>query len=954
MKGIYLLLTTFSILAVVNGDHWSAWSDWSKCSRTCDGGASYQLRKCLKSYIFRTDCHGDRIRYQTCNNDPCSASIGEFRAQQCSVYDETPFRGELHRWVPHPDPIDPCALKCQTKDKSITTTFAPKVLDGTRCTDHSLNMCINGKCWVVGCDHVLGSRKRLDSCGVCGGDNSCRTVTGNGRFVWKEGAYLGCTATCGVGTTKTVGVCWDRILRKPAKSTKFCDEKSRPPAKRHTCFVQPCPAEWRVSLWQPCTQSCGGGMSFRKVGCAQELEDRSLNWLNDTECKGIKPVEEKECNSHICPKWYAGKWSPCSVSCDSGMQQRAVICRHVGDEYCDLSIRPETKRECNTEIPCYDKKEEVIRHLPERKQVQESSLAQNKDSKRPETNPGEVDRLVTPNQEVSTEPRFIASEWGPCSKTCGEGVRQRYVRCKVYLRFLETITDLSDSECTGQKPRESEPCQGTGCIYVWRIAGHSTCSHSCLGGVQETLIECVQNGTRVNSSLCDSKNRPPSERRLCNDIPCPPRWRTGIFGNCSVTCGGGVMSRTVACIQEVTLRSNETLPLPDVMCGLPAPPRNRSCNTNTCATFWWTGEWSQCSSTCGKGEQYRLVKCMKMLPVGTYTDTKSQNCNYGERPQAIQSCQAVPCPKKIRIKEDKSKLFQLNPVRKVVLSVGGEASVLLGTRVTVRCKTTGGKRPSLVWLRNGMSIGHGKHVRELKSGKVRIRRTHAMDNNTVFTCVVGTVVASLYLRVHTPAEAEVQRNRLQVYLQNRMKNFTTKKHIKNYSSGAVLLYMHGPWSDCPALCGASGIQRREITCELYERDIIREYPLKHCRRQGLQRPSRKRTCIGDWKCDVNITRTKCCVWDGTQNTNAICENEGRDQEPCVDTCDKNTCLPVWKASSWGECTPECGQARYKARSIVCIWRGKWYASESEILFGQSQTANDEEMSGSPMYFRMSG
>lgn len=71
------------------------------------------------------------------------------------------------------------------------------------------------------------------------------------------------------------------------------------------------------------------------------------------------------------------------------------------------------------------------------------------------------------------------------------------------------------------------------------------------------------------------------------------RWRTGVFGNCSVTCGGGVMSRTVACIQEVTLRSNETLPLPDVMCGLPAPLRNRSCNTNTCATFWWTGEWSQ-------------------------------------------------------------------------------------------------------------------------------------------------------------------------------------------------------------------------------------------------------------------------------------------------------------------------------------------------------------------------
>lgn len=66
-KSIHSLL--LQILTVVSGDHWSSWSGWSKCSRTCDGGASYQLRKCLKSYIFRTDCHGDRIRYQTCNND---------------------------------------------------------------------------------------------------------------------------------------------------------------------------------------------------------------------------------------------------------------------------------------------------------------------------------------------------------------------------------------------------------------------------------------------------------------------------------------------------------------------------------------------------------------------------------------------------------------------------------------------------------------------------------------------------------------------------------------------------------------------------------------------------------------------------------------------------------------------------------------------------------------------
>lgn len=54
-----------------------------------------------------------------------------------------------------------------------------KVTDGTPCSPDSDDVCVNGGCEKAGCDHVLGSDRRPDMCGECGGNNSaCRLVTG--------------------------------------------------------------------------------------------------------------------------------------------------------------------------------------------------------------------------------------------------------------------------------------------------------------------------------------------------------------------------------------------------------------------------------------------------------------------------------------------------------------------------------------------------------------------------------------------------------------------------------------------------------------------------------------------------------------------------------------------------------------------------------------------------------
>uniref|UniRef100_A0A672Y8H8 ADAMTS-like 3 n=1 Tax=Sphaeramia orbicularis TaxID=375764 RepID=A0A672Y8H8_9TELE len=124
---------------------WDAWGPWSDCSRTCGGGASYSLRRCLN----RGNCDGKNIRYRTCSNTDCPAESGDFRAQQCSAHNDIKYQGVTYEWVPAPyDPAVPCALRCQAKGWSLMVELAPKVLDGTRCRSDAFDMCISGVCQV--------------------------------------------------------------------------------------------------------------------------------------------------------------------------------------------------------------------------------------------------------------------------------------------------------------------------------------------------------------------------------------------------------------------------------------------------------------------------------------------------------------------------------------------------------------------------------------------------------------------------------------------------------------------------------------------------------------------------------------------------------------------------------------------------------------------------------------
>nr|XP_015217022.1 PREDICTED: A disintegrin and metalloproteinase with thrombospondin motifs 1 [Lepisosteus oculatus] len=174
----------------VNGG-WGAWGPWGDCSRTCGGGVQYSFRDCDNPQPKNGGkyCEGKRIQYRSCNTQDCPDNNGlSFREEQCLAHNEISSQlsfgsGPAVEWVPKyagVSPKDRCKLVCRAKGTGYFFILKPKVADGTPCSPDSTSVCVQGQCVKAGCDRIIGSSKRFDKCGVCGGDgSSCKKVTGS-------------------------------------------------------------------------------------------------------------------------------------------------------------------------------------------------------------------------------------------------------------------------------------------------------------------------------------------------------------------------------------------------------------------------------------------------------------------------------------------------------------------------------------------------------------------------------------------------------------------------------------------------------------------------------------------------------------------------------------------------------------------------------------------------------
>ncbi|XP_019588925.2 papilin [Rhinolophus sinicus] len=509
-----LLLLVSLLLALAPGssapkvrrqsDTWGPWGDWSPCSRTCGGGISFQERRC---YSQRRDggssCVGPARNHRTCHTESCPDGARDFRAEQCSEFDDHEFQGRRYKWLPYYGAPNKCELTCIPKGESFYYKHREAVVDGTPCEPGKRDVCVEGSCRVVGCDHNLDSSKQEDKCLQCGGDGTtCYPVTGT-------------------FDARDLSRGYNQVLIVPMGATSIHIEEVA--ASRNFLAVKSVRGEYYLNgHW---TIEVAGSLPVANTilhyerGAEGDLAPERLHARGPTseplviELISQEPSPGVRYEYHLplsVPgpgfSWSHGSWSECSAECGGGHQSRPVFCTNDSEVYpdrmCQHQSRPASHRPCSPH-PC------------------------------PQTK------------------RWKTGPWAPCSASCGGGSQSRSVYC-IWSDGTGVQEAVEEAECAGLpgKPRSTQACNLQHCA-VWSVEPWGECSVSCGSGVRKRSVTCRgDQGSLLHATACSFEDQPPLIEPCVHD-DCPvlndQAWHIGAWGLCSKSCSSGTRRRQVIC-----------------------------------------------------------------------------------------------------------------------------------------------------------------------------------------------------------------------------------------------------------------------------------------------------------------------------------------------------------------------------------------------------------------------
>ncbi|XP_008825308.2 ADAMTS-like protein 4 isoform X1 [Nannospalax galili] len=608
-------------------------------------------------------CSGESEQLRACSQAPCPPEQPDPRALQCAAFDSQEFMGQLYQWEPFTEVqgSQRCELNCRPRGFRFYVRHTEKVQDGTLCQPGFLDICVAGRCLSPGCDGILGSGRRPDGCGVCGGDGStCRLISGN---LTDRGGPLG----------------YQKILWIPAGASQLQIAQLQPssnylalrgPGGRSIIngnwAVDP-PGSYMASgtifQYNRPPREEGKGESLSAEGPTTQPVDVYMIFQEDNPgvfyqyvISSPSPVLESPATEppapQLQPEMLRGEPLPASVPRPirtPGILQRQVRIPQVpalshrrtplgsGVGYWKQVGHSECSASCGKGVwrPIF-----LCMSLESGEELDEHSCAM---GARPPASP-------EPCHGPPCPPYWEAGEWTSCSRSCGPGTQHRQLHCRQ--EFGAGGSSVPPERC-GHLPRPNvtQTCQLRLCGH-WEVSSPwSQCSVRCGRGQRSRQVRCVgNNGDEVSKQECASGPPPPPSREACDMGPCTTAWfHSDWSSKCSAECGTGIQRRSVVC-----LRSEENLQGDQEEAGAGAsvqgcpprsrPPDMRACSLGPCERTWrwYTGPWSECSSECGSGTQHRDIICVSKLGA-EFNVTSPSNCSHLPRPPALQPCQGQAC-----------------------------------------------------------------------------------------------------------------------------------------------------------------------------------------------------------------------------------------------------------------------------------------------------------------------
>ncbi|XP_018419210.1 PREDICTED: A disintegrin and metalloproteinase with thrombospondin motifs 13 [Nanorana parkeri] len=412
--------------------------------------------------------------------------------------------------------------------------------------------------------------------------------------------------------------------------------------------------------------------------------------------------------------------------------------------------------------------------------------------------------------------------------------------------------------------------------YAW-LPVPAPCSASCGGGFRNVVYECFDHILQMaaQSKFCNSSEVFGPTQEPCGDDPCPPRWHIKETSACTVFCGGGLMSRTVQCVQK--LRDTEAV-IPDWQCAHTSRPEAFvSCNTEPCPTRWKVSETGPCLAICGSGTARRKVSCVQSQS-GLEVMVDVSKCSRQEKPQEHLPCVVSVCPV---------------GWESIISSVKGDLPLI----------------DSHFW------------------NDTQVFVWSPIQGECSVTCGTGSLELH-YICVQFYSKEEAPEKSCNHTLK------PDKQQRPCRPQSCPPFWEVEELSPCPLSCGG-GIIPLSVTCVRKENDILYRLPPSKCSHlphPGFMKPCTTEPCPVRWRyktgsCSVTcgggiLQRVLYCTQDSQQGSSEEkivpdiqCQHlpHPQEQEPC----NQQPCPPRWRVVESTPCSAGCGYG-ISRQKVICV------------------------------------